>query len=70
VALQAHEYIHLLQFRAKANFAFDYGWNGARFAFIESGPSNRVEAIAYLWEGWMRAYYPYGETKPWAPWHW
>lgn len=51
VGLQAHEYIHVLQYRAKANFALDYGWNGARFIGIESGPGNRAEAIGYLWEG-------------------
>jgi hypothetical protein len=30
-----------------------------------TGPRNRAEAIAYLWQGWMVNYNRFGEPPPW-----
>jgi hypothetical protein len=34
---------------------------------IETGPSYHLEAIAYLWQGWMAAYEPWVQP-PWKIW--
>lgn len=44
-----------------AEFAAEYG---VRWAF-GTGPSNALEAPAYLWEGWINYYFRYWEKPPW-----
>jgi RHS repeat-associated protein len=67
--LTAHEYIHVLQgedlgIKLWAVYVLD-ALNGG------GGPGNRTEAIAYLWEGYIRAYGidtlgDYGDNQPWC----
>ncbi len=68
--LTAHEYIHVLQGEDRGILLWPlYGID----ALIEGGggPSNRTEAIGYLWEGYIRAYGidalgSYGDNQPWC----
>ena len=67
-ALLAHEYIHVLQWEAAGTeFAAKY------FAgILDTGPSNPLEAPGYLWQGYVRAFYPYANSGmrrlPWDVW--
>jgi len=60
--LLSHEYIHVLQWQGRgADFALEYA---ARLGF-GTGPSNKLEAPGYLWEGWMSYFHRYGERPSW-----
>jgi RHS repeat-associated protein len=66
-AMLSHEYIHVLQWQGRGfDFASEY------LRMIRSGqntfdPGNRLEAIAYLWQGWIQYYYPHYQGRlPWT----
>jgi RHS repeat-associated protein len=54
-----HEYIHIMQYAANRNFETDYD-NETASRNGNTGPGHKYEAIAYLWEAWLRNYWWYG----------
>jgi len=69
-ALTAHEYIHVLQGEASGILLWA-GYLGEMITSGGGGPSNKYEALGYLWEGYFRAYGvdrlgSYGDNQPWC----
>jgi len=59
-----HEYIHVLQ---QEGGSLGYGVNYLNVARTEgTGPSNRYEALAYLWQGWEETFQRFGDKPPWC----
>lgn len=64
--LQAHEYIHTLQYQADLAQFGDY--IARALSSGDTGPRYYpIETIAYLWGGWINAYERW-EQMPWAIW--
>ena len=62
--LQAHEYIHTLQYQADAAQFIDYAVETLR----SSQPRiDLIESIARVWAAWTRAYGKW-ELEPWQIW--
>lgn len=59
--------IHVLQWQGRGfEFASTY-YNMIKRGDDTLDPGNREEAIAYLWEGWIKHYYPrYQGRLPWT----
>jgi RHS repeat-associated protein len=56
--LVRHEYIHLLQYAANANFVDEYRKEMEAIGHASAG--HRLEAIAYLWTAWLENYWEFG----------
>jgi RHS repeat-associated protein len=68
-ALDAHEYIHVLQWEKDGPLL------AVRYApsitpFGSTGPSNEIEAPGYLWEGYVKKFHKYSSMRslPWQVW--
>jgi hypothetical protein len=63
--MKSHEYIHTLQYQADSaqylSYLVDVLFNNAQ------GQYRQVEAIAYVWGSWTRAY-GHWEKEPWEIW--
>jgi RHS repeat-associated protein len=71
-SVEAHEYIHTLEYLGSSqiglvsSYLMEELWSGE---FGSGSVSNRLEAIGYLWEGWIRAYdYAGIVSRPKRPW--
>jgi hypothetical protein len=68
----AHEYIHTLQYLGTSQIGIvtRYGIEELFSGEFGSGSvGNRLEAIAYLWQGWIETYHKAGIiSKPKLPW--
>ena len=74
-SVEAHEYIHALEYLGSSqiglvsSYLAEELWSGE---FGSGSVNNRLEAIGYLWEGWIRAYDHAGivsrPKRPWAIW--
>ena len=63
LGLLAHEYIHVLQWQG---LGYEFGSAYIKAWGSGTGPSNRLEAPAYVWESRMHYYAKYGEAPPWS----
>ena len=67
VTLLAHEYVHVLQ---QEGDVFNYSYytsnvlDAVRKGQPGYGPANRREALGYLWQRWLDAYYWYDLRRP------
>lgn len=73
--LLAHEYIHTLQYLGTSQIGIvtEYGLGELFSGTFGSGSvANRLEAIGYLWQGWIDTYDRPGilsrPQKPWTTW--